>query len=239
MAWLGYYLAARGYIAAAVNHLGNAEEERQLGRRFFLSDWQMWERPKDLTAVLDKLLADPVFGARIDRNRIAAAGFSLGGYTVIAAAGGVINLKELQANSPPPPPELREAIDRARAELAEVQKTDAVVQESARHAGDSYRDPRIRCVFALAPALGGGFTKAGLSTVTIPVRIVVGRADSVTPLAFDAQRYADLIPGAKLTILPGEVGHWTRDEKKVDRAAVLRQVSQLAFEFFEQGFTKK
>jgi predicted dienelactone hydrolase len=33
------------------------------------------------------------FGARIDRDRIGAAGFSLGGYTALAVAGGVTNIK--------------------------------------------------------------------------------------------------------------------------------------------------
>ena len=37
--------------------------------------------------LIDKLLADPRFGPRIDATRIGAAGFSLGGYTVLALAG--------------------------------------------------------------------------------------------------------------------------------------------------------
>jgi predicted dienelactone hydrolase len=45
-----------------------------------------WERAKDLSTVLDDVLADPDFGPHIDRRRIGAAGFSLGGYTVIEFA---------------------------------------------------------------------------------------------------------------------------------------------------------
>ena len=84
--WMGYYLASRGYIVAAVNHHGNTAAESQPAAQGFLL---YWERPKDLTVTLDKLLADPVFGTRIDRKRIGAAGFSLGGYTVISIAGGI------------------------------------------------------------------------------------------------------------------------------------------------------
>ena len=69
MMWLGYYLAARGYIVAAVNHHGNTASERKLFSQGFLL---YWERVKDLQVVLDKLLADPIFGSRIDRNRIGA-----------------------------------------------------------------------------------------------------------------------------------------------------------------------
>ena len=252
MMWLGHYLASRGYIVAAVNHHGNtAAEGRYVAQGFLLP----WERARDLTAVLDKLLADPVFGPRIDRERIGAAGFSLGGYTVIMAAGGVFSPQEFRSfcGSPrrdftcEPQPEFPDAPRL----FEELRKTDPVVQESLRHAGDSFRDKRIKRVFAIAPALGGGFTKAGLGKVRVPVFIVVGQADKVAPPATNAQRYADLIKGARLTLLPGGIGHYTflaecnahgkavldicRDGEAVDRAAVHRQVAQLAFEFFEQG----
>jgi predicted dienelactone hydrolase len=256
MMWLGHYLASRGYVVAAVNHHGNTGAEQQRTAQGFLL---YWERAKDLTAVLDRLLADPFFGAHVDRNRIGAAGFSLGGYTVISVAGGVFSPKEFEAfcRSPRrdftcgPQPEFPDAPRL----FAELRKTDPVVRESLRHAGDSYRDRRIKRVFAIAPALGGGFTKAGLSEVKIPVRIVTGQADKVTPPTTNARRYAKLIKGATLTVLPGEVGHYTflaectprgkavvdicRDAEGVDRAKVHEQVARLAFEFFEQGRTNK
>lgn len=256
MMWLGSYLAERGYIVAAVNHHGNTAVEKEPTAQGFSL---IWERPRDLTVVLDKLLADPLFGKRIDRNRIGAAGFSLGGYTVMSIAGGVFSLKEFDdfCDSPQrdftcePQPEFPQA----QVLLNELAKTNKVVQTSLLHAGDSYVDKRIKCVFAIAPALGSGLTKASLRAVKIPVRIVVGRADGVTPLATNAQVFADSIKGAELTVLPGEVGHYTflatctphgekslpvcRDGAGVDRAAVHAQVSRMAFEFFEQSLAKK
>jgi predicted dienelactone hydrolase len=254
--WLGYYLAARGYIVAAVNHHGNTGAEQQLTAQGFLL---YWERAKDLTAVLDKLLGDPVFGSRIDQERIGAAGFSLGGYTVISIAGGVFSPQTFAGfcNSPQrdftcePQPEFPDAPRL----FEELKNNDPVVKESLRHASDSYRDKRVKRVFAIAPALGSGFTAAGLSQIKIPVGIVIGQADLVAPLATNAQRYADLINGARLTILNGGVGHYTflaectrrgqkivdvcRDAESVDRRQVHQRVAQLAFEFFEQGWTKK
>jgi len=252
MMWLGHYLAARGYIVAAVNHHGNTAAERQPAAQGFIL---YWERARDLTAVLDKLLADPVFGTRIDPNRIGAAGFSLGGYTVISIAGGEFSLREFDrfCRSPrkdftcKPQPEFSDAPKI----FAELRKTDPVVQDSLRVAADSYRDERIKRVFAIAPALGGGFTKAGLSKIRVPVSIVMGQADEVTPVATNGRRYASLIKGATLTVLRGRIGHYTflaectpngktalqicRDGNGVDRAKVHRQVSQMAFDFFEQG----
>ncbi|HEY0320005.1 MAG TPA: alpha/beta fold hydrolase [Pyrinomonadaceae bacterium] len=254
--WLGYYLASRGYIVAAVNHHGNTAAERERTAQDFML---YWERARDLTAVLDKLLADPVFGARIDRDRIGAAGFSLGGYTVISMAGGVFSPQEFEAFcrstrrdfTCEPQPEFPDA----PALFEKLKKSDPVVQESLRHAADSFLDKRIKRVFAIAPALGSGFTKAGLSKIKIPVFIVIGQADKVAPLATNAQLYASHIKGARLTILPGEIGHYTflaecnphgkavldicRDGAAIDRAKVHQQVAQLAFEFFEQGWANK
>jgi predicted dienelactone hydrolase len=256
MMWLGYYLASRGYVVAAVNHHGNTAAEPQRAAQGFLL---YWERTKDLTVVLDKLLVDPVFGARIDRNRIGAAGFSLGGYTVISVAGGVFSSQQFETFCRSPQRdftcEAQHEFPDAPRLFEELKASDPVVQESLRHAGDSYRDKRIKRVFAIAPALGSGFTASGLSKIKIPVRIIIGHADKITPLTTNAQRYANLIKGARLTVLPGEIGHYTflaecnahgkavvdicRDADAIDRAAVHQQVAQLAFEFFEQGWVQR
>lgn len=256
MMWLGYYLAAHGYIVAAVNHHGNTSAERERTAQGFLL---YWERASDLTAVLDKVLADPIFGAHIDRDRIGAAGFSLGGYTVISIAGGVFSQQAFEAfcRSPQrdftcePQPEFPDAPRL----FEQLKKTDPVVHESLRHGSDSYRDRRVKRVFAIAPALGSGFTKEGLSKIKIPVRIAIGQADNVTPLTTNAERYANLIKGANLTILPGGIGHYTflaectrrgqavvdicRDGEGVDRAKVHQQVAEEVFQFFEQGWAKR
>lgn len=70
MAWLGTVLAARGYIAAAVDHPGNNGCEGYTAEGF--STW--WGRARDLSTVIDQLRADDTWGAHIDRQGIAAAG---------------------------------------------------------------------------------------------------------------------------------------------------------------------
>jgi predicted dienelactone hydrolase len=255
MMWLGYYLASRGYIVAAVNHHGNTAAEKQPAPQGFLL---YWERAKDLTVVLDKLLVDPLVGPRIDSERIGAAGFSLGGYTVISIAGGVFSPLQFESfcgstrrdftcepqHEFPDAPKL----------FAELKKSDPAVQESLRHAGDSFRDKRIKRVFAIAPALGSGFTRTGLRKINIPVFIVIGQDDKVTPLETNARRYSTLIKGAKLKVLPGGIGHYTflaecnahgkavldicRDAAGIDRVVVHQQVAQLALVFFNSGWKK-
>ena len=253
LAWLGRFLAARGYIVAALNHHGNTGAEPMPDPRGFLL-W--WERAKDVSAVLDKLLNDPTFGPNIDRGRIGIAGFSLGGYTVLTVAGGRIDKTRYDRFCSSaardftcgPQPEFPDAPKL----FAELKANDPVAQESLRHSGDSYRDPRVRAVFAIAPVFGSGFAAADLSAIKIPVEIVVGQGDKSAPPATNGQRYAALIPHAQLVLLPQSVGHYDfvpvctdagkkvldricHDEPGVDRARIQTQVSTLAADFFDRS----
>jgi predicted dienelactone hydrolase len=251
MAWLGTELAAHGYIAAAVNHPGNNATEAYTTQGFLM--W--WERAKDLSNVIDQMLADKTFSSRIDRKRIGAAGFSLGGYTMIEIAGGITQpslfrdfCKSPQADgicvSPPEFPGLVEKF----AQTDELAKGDPEMQASLRHASDSYGDPRVRAVFAIAPAIGPAFRPDSLTKINIPVAIVAGAADTNVPIASSAQFFAKNIPHARLTLLPG-VGHYaflavcadqgkkSRPELCVDAAGVDREAAhakavQLALDFF-------
>ena len=54
LSWLAEWLVARGYLAAAVTHHGNSIASDDLSvQGFFL----FWERPRDVTLLLDRLLA--------------------------------------------------------------------------------------------------------------------------------------------------------------------------------------
>ena len=247
MAWLGTYLAARGYIAVAVNHPGNNAVTGYTTQGFI----EGWERAKDISTAITDLLADPRFGSKIDRDRIGAAGFSYGGYTMMELAGATTDWNRILswcdqqkgACNPPEMPNLMEKFE------AIQQQPD--VQQSLKHAGDSYRDPRIRAVFAIAPAVAQAFTPESLQKIKIPVQIVAGAADQIAPPADNGQFFAANIRGAKLTILPGGVGHYTFldvgteagkkqlpqlfvDNPAVNRQAVHDQVGQMAAEFFDK-----
>ena len=253
MFWLGYQLASRGYIVAAVNHHGNTGAESKMDPRGFLL---YWERAKDISAVLDKLLDDPVFGSRIDRKRIGAAGFSLGGYTVMALAGGRFDRNEYDrfcgsserdftCGSQPEFPD-------APRLFQDLKANDMVVRDSLAHSGDSYRDSRIRAVFAIAPVFGRAFTRADVNDVRIPIEIVAGLGDTVAPPTTNAQRYAELISGAKLVLLPAMVTHYTfvpactdqgkqtlprlcYDAPGLNRQSVQTEVGELAVDFFQRS----
>lgn len=249
LAWLGIALAARGYVVAAVNHPGNNALEDYTVQGFAL--W--WRRAQDLSVVIDALVADAEFGPRVDAGRIGALGFSLGGYTVMEIAGAITSRTLLQqicegtpattlCKGPPEFPDLD-------AKAAELAQSDPAFLAALADASRSYRDPRVRAVFAIAPALGPALTPESLMEIAIPVAVVAGRGDAIVPVDLNARYVAANIPHAELTLFRGGVGHYTFldlctpagrdalaqlcvDAPDVDRAAVHDAVVALATGFF-------
>jgi predicted dienelactone hydrolase len=249
LAWLGTALARAGYVAAAVDHPGNNAIDGYTVEGFTL--W--WERARDLSAVIDGMFADPTFKTRIDTGRIGAAGFSLGGYTTIAISGGITSLahyREFCASaegeaSCQAPPEFGDL--RAKAKV--LAESDAAYRSALATDGHSFRDQRVRAVFAMAPALGPAFLPESLERIDIPVAIVVGAADAIAPVGNNARSDAAHIPHAELTIFHGDVGHYVFtvncteagranlpgrcvDAPGVDRDAIHAETVQLAEAFF-------
>jgi predicted dienelactone hydrolase len=248
MAWLGTALAAHGYIAAAANHPGNNAIDGNTVPGAIL--W--WLRARDLSAVINSMLKDPTFGSRIDARRIGAAGHSAGGYTVIEIADGITSRAHFRAAcaSPEadrqcaPPHEFPDLSTRVGA----LMKSDPAYRASSDEVR-SYRDPRVRAVFAMAPGLAQAFLPDSLAHIDIPVAIVASAADKVVPVKSNAEFFAAKIPHAELTILPAPVGHMVftglclqdgrsalprvcNDRLGVDRAAVLAKTAGIAEAFF-------
>ena len=252
LGWLAQSLAQHGYIVAAVNHPGNNALEPYTIDGFLL--W--WERARDVSAVIDFLLTDRDFSRRIDPSRIGAAGFSLGGYTVLVLAGARTD------------PQLLRTYCRGRAvgicadpaefpglyaRWDELEKTSPAFRQASSRAGAAYRDPRIRAVFALAPAVVPALVPDGLRRVSTPVALAVGQADAVADYASNAQLIADQIRGVASSVLAG-AGHYTflaactvsgsasrsdlcSDGVGVDRRSVHDKTAQLAIEFFGRALT--
>src|SRR5262245_42558804 len=84
--WLAEYLAARGYIVAAVDHWQNSTSNNTPEGTV-----RSWLRPGDISFVATALLSDPVWRARIDVDRIGVAGHSSGGHTALMLVGARFN----------------------------------------------------------------------------------------------------------------------------------------------------
>lgn len=250
IAWFAESLAAHGYMVAAVNHHGNTGYEDNTRLEGFVV-W--WDRPRDLSVLIDKLLADPAIGPAIDTQRIAVAGFSIGGYTALASVGGRISYAQWQefcgqfANNPncTLPPEAKFSHEDLQTLLRENQRVKAEIARS----GADYSDSRIKAAYAMAPVMGRVVTKDSMAAIKVPVRIVVGAADDQAIPEFNAQVYAANIAGSSLLILP-VVTHYAFlaecnmlgklaarqvciDPAGFERTDIHRQVAADARKFFE------
>lgn len=256
LAWLGLHLARHGYIVAALNHHGNTGAEGRYDARGFLL-W--WERARDASAVIDRLLRDSAFADRIDAERIGAAGFSLGGYTVLELAGARTDLAEYAAFCASPERDFtcepQAEMPTVDEEFARLRETDPAVQASLAAAGESYRDTRITSFAAIAMALGRALTRGSLEQVTAPVLIVRAEADRVAPPATNSDYVHAALRSSDLLSLPS-VGHYTfladctedgrrilpalcADPPGVNREEVHERVSKAVLAFFDSTLVKR
>jgi predicted dienelactone hydrolase len=213
-----------------------------------------WERATDISDALDGLMGDATFGPHVDEARIGAAGFSIGGYTVLELAGARTDQERfLKACETDPTlhrcvvPEMKSMGDPEQM-MAKARVSSA---ESLARGGASYMDPRIRAVLAIAPAVGQAFGPGAFAEVKIPVAMVVGDGDPIAPAAANAAKFEEMMPKAELTVLPGGVAHYTfldtctdagrarlgvycRDAEGVDREQVHTTVSAMAVKFFDR-----
>ena len=105
--------------------------------------------------------------AVLDPRRVGAFGFSAGGFTVLAAAGGRPDLARMG----------RHCADHPGFFDCGVVKTHPLPDP----AWTAQPDRRIKAVVAAAPALGFTFGRTGLSRVTMPVQLWRADNDAVLP----------------------------------------------------------
>ncbi len=235
-AWFGEFLASRGYLVAMVYHFrANTYDSSALYVRN-----RIWQRPRDISLDISALLQDKTWGPHIDPGRIGVAGHSQGGFTSLWLGGAQVNPDRFVAyqrgwkNNHMLPAYLREQM--------------TIDPEPIR----ALRDDRVRAAFAMAPGdiQGFGMDEAGLRHMAIPTYLIVGAADTATPVEENAGFAAKYIPHAQLDVLPGPVSHEIFDNEcdqlgrdnypegcidapGVDRAKLHDYIGNVALEFFD------
>jgi predicted dienelactone hydrolase len=233
------YLAERGYVVAMAYHYRAHTFDSSAA---YVRN-RLWLRPLDLSLIITHMIEDPVWGARVDAGRVGVAGHSQGGFTALWMGGAQVN------------PALFEAFQRVwksnyalPAYLRDEMEVDATPTQ---HVSDA----RVKAAFAMAPGdlPGFGMDADGLAKMRIPTYLIVGADDVATPVAENAGFAAKHIPGARLEVLPGPVGHEIFgnecdqlgrdnfpasciDPQAIDRAKLHAHIGSVAFEFFNDIF---
>lgn len=129
------------------------------------------------------LTAWPEYG-RLDPDRVGAFGFSAGGFTVLAAAGGTPDFSKIG-------PHVRAHPDIFEAQL--LRKAD-VTPERASQTRTVEPTPGIKAVVVAAPALGYTFAPEGLRNVTMPIQLWRAGRDHILPHPDYAQAVYEALP---------------------------------------------
>ncbi len=169
-------LAKAGFVVAALTHTGDNWRDQSRAT-------DVVGRTRQLSVLIDYMTRDWDGRAGIDAGRIGAFGFSAGGFTVLAAAGG--------------DPDLGRLTDHCRANPGFydcrliAQHPDTIRGAAAPRLS---HDARLKALVVAAPALGFTFTPDGLNRVTQPVQLWQAGADQILPAPFYVEPVRDALP---------------------------------------------
>lgn len=238
-------LARHGYLVAALRHPGDNWQDRSLFQKSpgaFFS-----ERPRQASRVIDALLADPDWKDRIAADargpRIGALGHSAGGYTVVALAGGQVDLSRIA--------------DHCRASRADDPIFCGMVRADQAPSVETplapATDARVRAVVAMVP-LGVMFTPQSLAGIKVPVAVYAAELDRWLVPRFHARWIAQHVPGVAYHGIPNAWhfafmdrptmpiptadGDAAADPPGFDRAALLARLAVELPAFFDRALAQ-
>ncbi|AQZ53410.1 alpha/beta hydrolase family protein [Martelella mediterranea] len=157
-AWLFSALVEKGAMVLAVNHPGSTSGDSSPRASLYLD-----RRAGDISAALDALLADPVLGLHVDRSRITALGFSLGGATVLNLGGLRFDRQTYRDYCQANP----KATD-----CGFLAKGNVDLDHLPEGFSADGHDDRIGHVIAIDPAFTYTVTEASVEAVTVPVSFI-------------------------------------------------------------------
>ena len=168
MSWLTENLASKGYVVAAIRHedLGYADPKG--------FPHALLRRPLDIAFVAGELQRTLAAVGQIDPARTALIGYSMGGYGVLTAAGGV-----LQPQGAVP-------------KLIPSTIVESYVRGGALSA--SLRVSGVKAVVAIAPAGGSlaAWGQDGLGAITAPLLLIAGDVDRTVDYQSGARAFFDM-----------------------------------------------
>ncbi len=184
-------LAEAGFVVASLTHTGDNWRDQSRAT-------DVVGRTRQLSVLIDHMVGRWDGRAVIDAERIGAFGFSAGGFTVLAAAGG--------------DPDLTRLIDHCRAHpdfydcrlIGHHSETIDVQQNAPRLPHEA----RLKALAVAAPALGFTFTRDGLADVTQPIQLWQAGGDEVLPSPFYAEPVRDGLPRPPEYVRVEGAGHF-------------------------------
>jgi predicted dienelactone hydrolase len=191
--WIASAIAEAGYVVILPNHpgttTGNASAEAAV---------RVWERPADVTAVLNHITQNPDDYPYIDTQSFAMLGFSAGGYTAMAATGARVNPDKLQR--------FCDDTDHGMSDCAFLAHFGIDLHKmDLSPAAQDLSDPRIKAAVIVDPGIVSTLTPESLAEINIPMMIINLGQENTVPAGVYARKTADIIPNARYEIIPDAI----------------------------------
>ena len=167
------HLVSYGFAVAVPEHPGsNASQIQSLLTGLdnnVTPPQELIDRPLDITFLLDELERD--YAQQLDTQNVGIIGQSFGGYTALAIAGAELNMGQLERNC--------QNIDESWNLSLLLQCLALQLPEEGFKF--NLKDDRITAAIAINPLTSALFGETGMSKIDIPVMLVSGSSDPVTP----------------------------------------------------------
>ena len=172
-AYLAKHLASHGFAVAVPEHPGSSALQIDALLTGLDSDVtppeELIDRPLDIQFLLDKL--EDNYKKQIDTNNAGIIGQSFGAYTALAVAGAQLNWSTLKRDC-----------DNIKNSWNISLLLQCLAMQLPTYDRDlDLKDDRIKSAIAINPLTSSIFGREGLARINIPVMIVSGSADPITP----------------------------------------------------------
>ncbi|MGL5832487.1 MAG: alpha/beta hydrolase [Waterburya sp.] len=242
--YLAKHLASHGFAVAVPEHPGSSAKQIAALLNGLESDVtppkELINRPLDIKFLLDRLTER--FGRQIDVNHVGVIGQSFGGYTALALSGAEINWKLLRHDCP----NIDSSWNLSWLIQCLALQIPLVVKEQ------SLKDERITAAIAINPLVSSIFGQESLSKVDIPVMLISGSSDPITPSLPEQitpftwlttpEKYLVLLKGGThFSTLAESAGSIPVPKKAIGPSPKIAQdyVRQLGLAFFGKYITEK
>ncbi len=192
LAWLAHALTEQGFVVVIPNHQGSTSADSTPETTIPA----VWQRPADMSRLLDAIAASPSMGKLVDMSDVTALGFSLGGLTVLSLAGVQMEADKLAAFCDANPDNPMGCAWFAKGNALIPGNVDLHKIDKSRF-NAAYPDTRIKRVIAIDPSFPVAFNQLSLKSAGVPVQFInLGNQDTI-PEGVRADQVALAMPDAR------------------------------------------
>jgi len=234
--FIAEHLASYGFVVLVPEHIGSNLSFRETflkGRlNTLLSPIEFVNRPQEISFLIDQLeelvASDSQWTQLLNLEQIGLLGDSLGGTTVLSLAGANINHARLVKTCDPENIILNVSLFlQCRAQFLPPQNIDL-------------GDPRIKAAISAHPLTSGIFSPEGMRNIDIPLLMIAGSEDLVTPVVTEQIHpfvWMDSEPRYLALFKPGT--HFATSEQSAEGAEAIPPILMGEYQEFGRQYFKE